>query len=88
MFSIDWLGLTADVIIDCAVETVVVVDPSGRVVDMEAIDIEVEKIDLLPFVLHNFGHVGLERMLDWRKVMLAKEEFEDALDEFEERHHV
>ncbi len=86
MFKIDWLGMTATIVIDFAVECVIVVDSQGNAVIMEAVDIEVVQIDLPEFVLDccgpDLGPLVLDRLLAMREVMLAKEAFEKALDEY------
>jgi len=89
MLSIDWLGMTATVLVDYAVTGIIIVDSDGIATLLEQIDMNVMEIDLVQFVMWYFGpNLGpllLEELLELRHVMLAKQQFEDAMDEYMER---
>ena len=88
MLSIDWLGMTATVVVDYAVQGVIVVDTAGNAVITEVMDMEVVQIDLVEFILSHYGpNLGpllLEQLLEIRALMLSYQDFMDAMDEYEE----
>lgn len=88
MVSIDWLGMTATVLTDYAVKTVIIVDTEDNATIVEAMDMEVIQIDLVEFVLSYFGpNLGpllLEQLLEMRELMFSYQNFTDAIDEYEE----
>jgi len=86
ILSIDWLGLTAEFLVDSYTDVCVVVDGDGLAVLAEQPVVETTTLCLVTEAMRLGGVDMLQELLDFRQVELARETFEAAVDDFMDRY--
>jgi len=84
--SVDWLGLTAEIVTSVTPGHMFVVNNDGDIELVDSIDVEYTTIDLIDYTLFAFGPEALGELLDARQVMLSYNSFVNELDEYWEKY--